>query len=93
MLIFEFESFKPSIFKTTKYNFNVFLLFFLLVMSIQCKNGDMLCRFNIKSTIRSSYDVIEIDNYVILSSLQNLHFREYSIFVYRFGLIVNELGF
>ena len=36
--------------------------------------------------MRISYDVIEIDNYVILSTLQNLHFREYSIFVYRFGL-------
>ena len=36
--------------------------------------------------MRISYDVIEIDNYVILSVLQNLHFREYSIFVYRFGL-------
>ena len=28
---------------------------------------------------------IEIDKYVILSSLQNYHFREYSLFVYRFG--------
>ena len=36
--------------------------------------------------MRFSYDVIEIYNYVILSTLQNLHFREYSIFVYRFGL-------
>ena len=33
----------------------------------------------------NSYDVIEIDKYVILSTLQNFHFREYSIFVYRFG--------
>ena len=33
-----------------------------------------------------SYDVIEICNYVILSSLQNLDFGEYSIFVYQFGL-------
>ena len=33
-----------------------------------------------------SYDVIEIDNYVILSTLQNLHFGKYSIFVYQFGL-------
>ena len=33
-----------------------------------------------------SYDVIEIDNYVILSTLQNLHFGEYYIFVYRFRL-------
>ena len=33
-----------------------------------------------------SYDVIEIDNYVILSTLQNLYFGEYSVFVYRFRL-------
>ena len=36
--------------------------------------------------MRISYDVIEIDNYLILSTLHNLHFGEYSIFVYRFGL-------
>ena len=36
--------------------------------------------------MRNSFDVIESDNYVILSTLQNLHFREYSIFVYRFRL-------
>ena len=36
--------------------------------------------------MRSSYDVIEIDNYVILNTLQNFHFREYSIFVHKFGL-------
>ena len=36
--------------------------------------------------MRISYGVIEIDNYVILSSLHSFHFREYSIFVYRFGL-------
>ena len=36
--------------------------------------------------MRNSYDVTEIDNYVILSTLQNFHFREYSIFAYRFGL-------
>ena len=35
--------------------------------------------------MRNSYDVIEIDNYVILNTLQNIHFREYSIFVYQFG--------
>ena len=29
--------------------------------------------------MRNSYDVIEIDNYVILSTLQNLHFRERSL--------------
>ena len=36
--------------------------------------------------MRNSYDVIEIGKYVILSTLQNFNFREYSIFVYRFGL-------
>ena len=38
--------------------------------------------------LRDSYDVTEIDNYIILGrpTLQNLHFREYSKFVYRFGL-------
>ena len=35
--------------------------------------------------MRSSYDIIEIDNYVILNILQNFHFLEYSIFVYKFG--------
>ena len=30
--------------------------------------------------MRNSYVVIENDNYVILSTLQNLHFGEYSIF-------------
>ena len=34
----------------------------------------------------NSYDVIEIGKYVILSTLQNFNFREYSIFAYRFGL-------
>ena len=33
--------------------------------------------------MRNSYDVIEIDNYVILNTLQNFYFREYSIFVYQ----------
>ena len=33
-----------------------------------------------------SYDVIEIDNYFILNILQNILFREYSNFVYQFGL-------
>ena len=32
------------------------------------------------------YDVIEIDNYVILSTLHDFKFQEYSIFVYGFGL-------
>ena len=36
--------------------------------------------------MRNSYDVIEIDKYVILSTLQNFHFREYSIFVCLFEL-------
>ena len=36
--------------------------------------------------MRNSYDVIEIDNYAILSTLQNLRFGEYSNFVCRFGL-------
>ena len=36
--------------------------------------------------MRITYDVIEIDNHVILSTLQNLYFGEHSIFVYRFGL-------
>ena len=36
--------------------------------------------------MRNSYDVIEIDSYVILNTLQNNHFQEYSIFVYQFGL-------
>ena len=31
--------------------------------------------------MRSSYDVIEIDNYVISNTLQNFHFRECSIVV------------
>ena len=35
--------------------------------------------------MRNSYDLIEIDNYVILSTLKNFHVREYAIFVYRFG--------
>ena len=30
---------------------------------------------------RSSYDVSEVDNYVILNASQNFHFQEYSIFV------------
>ena len=43
--------------------------------------------------MRNSYDVIEIDNYVILNTLQNFHFREYSIFVYQFGLKHAEPNF
>ena len=33
-----------------------------------------------------TYYVIEIDNYVILNTLQNFYFQEHSIFVYQFGL-------
>ena len=36
-------------------------------------------------SIFNTYDVIEIDNYVILNTSQTFHFREYYIFVYRFG--------
>ena len=36
--------------------------------------------------MHNSHDVIKIDNYVILNTLQNFHFQEYSIFVYQFGL-------
>ena len=32
--------------------------------------------------MRIYYDVIEIDNYVILNTLQNSHIWEYFIFVY-----------
>ena len=46
----------------------------------------MLCQLNIESAMRIYYDVIENDNYVILSTLQNFHFQDYSIFVYRLGL-------
>ena len=35
----------------------------------------MLCQFNILSAMRSFCDVIETDNYVILDTLQNFHFR------------------
>ena len=43
--------------------------------------------------MRNSYDVIEIDNYVILNTLQNFHLREYSIFVYQVGLKHAEPNF
>ena len=36
--------------------------------------------------MRSSYYVIEIDNYVILNTMQNFHFQEDSIFFYKSGL-------
>ena len=32
--------------------------------------------------MRNSYDVIDIDNYVILNTLQKFHFLEYFIFVH-----------
>ena len=34
----------------------------------------------------NSYDTIEIDNYLILNTMQNFYFREYFIFVYPVGL-------
>ena len=40
---------------------------------------------HLTSTMRNSYDVVEIENYVILNTLQNFHFREY-VFVFQFGL-------
>ena len=43
--------------------------------------------------MRNSCDVIEIDNYVILNTLQNFHIREYSHFVYQFGLKHAEPNF
>ena len=39
-----------------------------------------------------SYDVTEIDNYFILSTLQDFHVQEYYIFVYRFGLKHTEIN-
>ena len=36
--------------------------------------------------MHNSYDVIGIDNCVILNKLQNFHFVKYSILVYQFGL-------
>ena len=36
--------------------------------------------------MRNSYDVIEIDNYVILNTLQKLNLQEYSMLVYQFLL-------
>ena len=36
--------------------------------------------------MRNFYDVIEIDNYVNLNTLQNFNLREYSICVYQVGL-------
>ena len=38
------------------------------------------------STMRHSYDVIEIDNHVIFNILQNIYFWEFYIFVYQVGL-------
>ena len=36
--------------------------------------------------MRNSFDVIDIDNYVILNILLNFHFQEESILVHKFGL-------
>ena len=43
--------------------------------------------------MRNSYNIIEIDNYVILNTLQNFHFQEYSIFAYQFGLKTCQTNF
>ena len=43
-------------------------------------------QINIYSTMRNSYDVIEIDNHVIFNTLQNFYFCEFYIFVYQVGL-------
>ena len=34
----------------------------------------------------NSYEVIEIENYFILKTLQKIHFGQYSIFIYHVGL-------
>ena len=39
-----------------------------------------------KAQCANFYDIIETDNYAILSTMHNFHFQEYSIFVYQFGL-------
>ena len=36
--------------------------------------------------MRNYYDVIEIDIYVVVNTLQNFHFQEHPYFVYQFGL-------
>ena len=36
-------------------------------------------QINIYSTMRNSYEVIEIDNYVIFNTLQNFYFWEFYI--------------
>ena len=40
--------------------------------------------------MRNSCDVIETDNYAILNTLQNFHFRDYSISVYQVELKYTE---
>ena len=42
----------------------------------------------ILSTMYNSYDVIEIESFVVLNTctLQNFHLREYSILMHQFGL-------
>ena len=47
------------------------------------------CVDSILNTMRNSYDVIEIDNTVILNTTQFFHFLEFSIFVYQVGLKPN----
>ena len=47
------------------------------------------CVDSILNTMRNSSDVIEIDNTVILNTIQIFHFLEFSIFVYQVGLKPN----
>ena len=60
--------------------------FLLLVMSIQMLEWRQVMSIKYLKLNAEFNDVIQIDNYVILNTLQNFHFREYSIFVYNFGL-------
>ena len=53
--------------------------FLLLLMSIQMLQWRQVVL--IQHLKHNSYDDIEIDNYDILNTLQNIHFGEYSIFV------------
>ena len=89
IFFFESRSFKHGIFEPTKSNCIVFLLFVTynvhsnVRMATDCV--DSLFKTECAILINSN-DVIGIDNYVILSTLQNLHFREYSIVVFQDGL-------
>ena len=40
--------------------------------------------------MRNFYEDIEIDHYVNLSTLQNFHFGEYSIFVYQICIVLQR---